>query len=144
MQDERVKDMSVSTIVYQAFVEVPFGTVLLEEIAFRSVLFSMLVRRYGLVWGIVWSAIIFGLWHVLPSWGTHEKSAALGSVVGKGARGNIFAILLSVFTTAIAGVLFALLRVFSGSVLAPMGLHWATNGLGYMFSWVINRLRRRE
>jgi membrane protease YdiL (CAAX protease family) len=123
---------------------VPFGTVLLEEIAFRSVLFSMLVRRYGLVWGIVWSAVIFGLWHVLPSWGTHEQSAALGSVVGKGLRGNILAIVLSVVTTTVAGVLFALLRVFSGSVLAPMGLHWATNGFGYMFSWMIIRLRRRE
>jgi membrane protease YdiL (CAAX protease family) len=65
-------------------------------------------------------------------------------VVGKGARGNILSIVLSVITTTIAGVLFALLRVFSGSVLAPMGMHWATNGIGYMFSWVIIRLRRRE
>ena len=144
MHDDRIKDMSISKIAYQALVEVPFGTVLLEEIAFRSVLFAMLVRRYGLVWGIALSAIIFGLWHVLPSWGTHEQSAALGSVVGKGRRGNILAIVLSVITTTIAGVLFALLRVFSGSVLAPMGLHWATNGIGYMFSWVIIRLRSRE
>ena len=144
MHDERIKDMSISKIAYQALVEVPFGTVLLEEIAFRSVLFAMLVRRYGLVWGIALSAIIFGLWHVLPSWGTHEQSAVLGSVVGKGARGNILAIVLSVITTTVAGVLFALLRVFSGSVLASMGMHWATNGIGYMFSWMIIRLRRRE
>lgn len=143
MHDERIKDLSIWRLAYQAFVEVPFGTVLLEEIAFRGVLFAMLARRYGLVWAIVWSAIIFGLWHVLPSWGTHEQSAALGSVVGKGWRGNLFAIIISVLTTTIAGVIFALMRVFSGSVLAPMGLHWATNGLGYMFSWVIIKVRSR-
>jgi len=29
-------------------------------------------------------------------------------------------------------------------VLAPMGLHWATNGLGYAFSWIIIRSRGRK
>ena len=116
----------------------PFGTVLLEEIAFRAVLFSMLARRFGLVWAIVLSSIVFGLWHILPSWGTHEQNPALGSVAGEGARGNVIAISLSVLTTAVAGVLFAALRLVSGSVLAPMGFHWATNGLGYAFSPVVN------
>jgi membrane protease YdiL (CAAX protease family) len=134
--------LSVGRLVFQALIEVPFGTVLLEEIAFRAVLFSMLARRYGVVWALVISSILFGLWHILPSWGTHEQSAALGSVVGSGLRGNILAVLVSVVTTTIAGVIFALLRMVSGSVLAPMGLHWATNGLGYAFSWAVIRARR--
>ena len=29
-------------------------------------------------------------------------------------------------------------------VFAPMGLHWATNGLGYAFSWSLIRLRNRR
>ena len=138
-KDERHGDLSGGRLAFHALLEVPFGTVLLEEIAFRSVLFSMLVRRFGLVWGIVISSALFGLWHVLPSIGTHEKNPALGSVVGAGRRGNIIAVSLSVITTAIAGVVFAGLRLFSGSVLGPMGLHWATNGLGYAFSWAIIR-----
>ena len=142
--DERMSDLTGSRLMFQALVEVPFGTVLLEEIAFRAVLFSMLVRRVGLVWGIVISAVLFGLWHILPSIGTHEQNPALGSVVGEGRRGNILAIALSVLTTTIAGVLFAGLRLFSGSVLAPMGLHWATNGLGYAFSWLLIRARDRR
>lgn len=142
--DERMSDLSGSRLMFQALVEVPFGTVLLEEIAFRAVLFSMLVRRYGLVWGIVASSILFGLWHVLPSIGTHEQNPALGSVVGEGRRGNILAVLLSVLTTTIAGALFAGLRLVSGSVLGPMGLHWATNGLGYGFSWLLIRARDRR
>lgn len=144
MHDDRVAEMSGPRLMFQALVEVPFGTVLFEEIAFRAVLFSMLARRFGIVWAIVISAILFGLWHILPSIGTHEQSAALGSVVGEGRRGNILAVLVSVLTTAIAGVIFAGLRLVSGSVLAPMGLHWATNGMGYFFSWTIIRWQRRS
>jgi len=142
--DERVGALSGSRLAFQALVEVPFGTVLLEEIAFRAVLFSMLARRFGVVPAIIISAVIFGLWHILPSIGTHEANSALGSVVGAGRRGNILAVIASVLTTAIAGVVFAGLRIVSGSVLAPMGFHWATNGLGYFFSWFLLRFRRRR
>lgn len=142
--DESIGSLSGSRLAFQALVEVPFGTVLLEEIAFRAVLFSMLARRYGVVWAIVISAVLFGIWHVLPSIGTHERNPALGSVVGGGIRGNVLVVAGSVLTTAVAGVIFALMRIVSGSVIAPMGLHWATNGLGYGFSWVILRSRRRR
>jgi len=142
--DERISDLTGARLMFQALVEVPFGTVLLEEIAFRAVLFSMLTRRYGLTWGVIISSVLFGLWHVLPSIGTHEQNPALGSVVGGGLRGNILAVGLSVLTTTLAGVLFAGLRLVSGSVLAPMGLHWATNGLGYAFSWLLLRARNRR
>jgi membrane protease YdiL (CAAX protease family) len=144
MHDERVASLSGPRLMFQALVEVPFGTVLFEEIAFRAVLFSMLARRFGVVPAIIISSILFGLWHILPSIGTHEQSAALGSVVGEGRRGNILAVALSVLTTSIAGVVFAGLRLVSGSVLAPMGLHWATNGMGYFFSWTIIRFRSRR
>jgi membrane protease YdiL (CAAX protease family) len=108
------------------------------------VLFAMLARRFGVVPAIIISAILFGLWHILASIGSHEQSAALGSVVGTGKRAAILAVVLSVVTTTIAGVVFALLRIVSGSVIAPMGLHWATNGLGYFFSWSIIRARSRR
>jgi len=143
-RDERMMSLTGGKLAFQALLEVPFGTVLLEEIAFRAVLFSMLARRFGVVWAIVISSILFGLWHVLPSIGTHEQNPALGSVVGEGWRGNVLAVALSVLTTTVAGVLFAAMRLLSGSVLAPMGLHWATNGLGYAFSWVMIRLHRRR
>ena len=142
--DERMSELTGSRMMFQALVEVPFGTVLLEEIAFRAVLLSMLIRRFGLVWGVVIGSVLFGLWHILPSIGTHEQNPALGSVVGEGRRGNILAIALSVLTTTLAGVLFAALRLLSGSVLAPMGFHWATNGLGYAFSWLLIRTRDRR
>jgi len=143
-EDERMAELTGGRLAFQALLEVPLGTVLLEEIAFRAVLFSMLARRFGVVWAIVISSILFGLWHVLPSIGTHEQNPALGSMVGEGRRGNVLAVALSVLTTTVAGVLFAGLRLVSGSVLAPMGLHWATNGLGYAFGWALIRLRGRR
>ncbi|MFY9330113.1 MAG: type II CAAX endopeptidase family protein [Candidatus Nanopelagicales bacterium] len=144
LHDERVSSLSGPRIMFNALVEVPFGTVLFEEIAFRAVLFSMLARRFGVVPAIIISAVLFGLWHILGSIGSHEQSAALGNVVGKGRAAAFLAVGLSVVTTTIAGVVFALLRLVSGSVLAPMGLHWATNGLGYFFSWTIIRMRHRR
>lgn len=142
--DERIGDMSGGRLAFQALIEVPFGTVVLEEVAFRAVLLSMLVRRMGLGWGLTVAAILFGLWHILPSIGTHEQNPAMGRMAGSGVRGNIVAVTLSVVTTAVSGILFAGLRLVSGSVLAPMGFHWATNGLGYGFSWFLIRARRRR
>lgn len=142
--DERIGELSGKGLAFQALVEVPFGTVLLEEIAFRAVLFSMLARRFGVIPAIIISSILFGLWHILPSIGTHEANPALGSVVGSGRRGAILAVLASVVTTTFAGVLFNVMRIASGSVLAPMGFHWATNGLGYGFSWILLRTRARR
>jgi len=142
--DQRIGSLSGGRLLFQSMVEVPLGTVLLEEIAFRAVLFSMLARRFDLITAIVISSILFGLWHILPSIGSHVNNPALGGVVGSGRRGHILAVLASVLTTTVAGVLFTLMRIFSGSVIAPMGFHWATNGLGYAFSWILLRSRRRR
>jgi membrane protease YdiL (CAAX protease family) len=141
--DERYAQMSGGRLVFQTLLEVPFGTVLMEEIAFRAVLFSMLARRYGVIWGLVISSVLFGLWHILPSIGTHESNPALGGVAGEGRKGNVIAVALSVLTTSVAGVIFVGLRLVSGSILGPMGLHWATNGLGYFFSFFLIRVRDR-
>ncbi len=74
LEDDSIGSLSAGKLAFQALVEVPFGTVLLEEIAFRAVLFSMLARRCGVVWAIVISSLMFGIWHVLPSIGTRAQS----------------------------------------------------------------------
>jgi membrane protease YdiL (CAAX protease family) len=89
------------------------------------------------------SSLLFGLWHILPSIGIHESNPALGGVAGEGRKGNVIAVALSVLTTSVAGVVFVGLRLVSGSILGPMGLHWATNGLGYFFSFFLIRIRDR-
>lgn len=140
--DERAGEQSGTELIRNALVVVPFGTVLLEEVAFRSVLFAMVASRYGTVWAVTVSSVVFGLWHILPSLVMHESNAGVGELLGSGMRARVLAVVTSVVGTGAAGVLFCLLRVWSGSLFAPMGLHWALNGLGFVFTWGIYRRRR--
>ncbi len=91
-EDDSIGSLSAGKLAFQALVEVPFRNSSAGEIAFRAVLFSMLARRFGVVWAIVISSLMFGIWHVLPSIGTHERNPALGPVVGKGLRANILTV----------------------------------------------------
>ncbi|MEO6821359.1 MAG: CPBP family intramembrane glutamic endopeptidase [Candidatus Nanopelagicales bacterium] len=141
--DERTREQTGRDLMRNALLVVPFGTVLMEEVAFRGVLLAMVHSRFGLVWGIAVSSFVFGLWHILPSLSMHQSNAAVSSIVGEGRTGQIISVGLTVLGTAAAGVLFCLLRTWSGSLFAPMGLHWALNGLGFVVTWAIVRQRRR-
>lgn len=68
-EDERAAGLTVGELLWRVLVRVPVGTVLLEEIAFRGVLWAMVRRRRGTAWATAVSSVLFGLWHVLPSRG---------------------------------------------------------------------------
>lgn len=121
-----------------ALVVIPFGTVLVEEIAFRGVLQGMLTRYQGSGWGLGVSSVLFGAWHVLPSLGLNTANPAVGGITGGGAGGRLLAVLGAVVFTAVAGLLLAELRRRSGSLLAAAGLHWAVNGVGVLFAAVLH------
>jgi uncharacterized protein len=120
-----------------AFVLIPVGTVLFEEVAFRGVLWGLLRRRHGTAVATGVSSALFGLWHVLPSLGLAQADQAIGSTVGRGSSGQAVSVLGTVLFTALAGVVFCELRRRSGSLLAPAGLHWATNALGVLAATAI-------
>jgi CAAX protease family protein len=122
----------VGQALLTAFVLIPFGTVLLEEVAFRGVLLAVFRRHRGEVYATVLSSVLFGLWHVLPSLRLGTSNQAIGSVAGTGGVARAVVIAFTVAFTAAAGVLFCELRRRSGSLLAPAGLHWATNALGVL------------
>lgn len=131
--DDRVRDLSLWGAAFATFVRVPFGTVLLEEVAFRSVLPAELERRVGRRWAIALASIGFGLWHVLPAIGLESVNPVADDTVGQ--LPGWVTVVGSVVSTALVGVWFCWLRYRSRSVLAPMALHWATNGFGYLFAW---------
>lgn len=136
--DERVTKQSGHQIAFKTLVEVPLGTVVVEEIAFRSVLLGLLIEMYGLWIGVLGSSLVFGLWHILPALEMHNASG-LSDRLGSGWRGKLTTVVGNVVATAPAGVVFALLAVGSGSVLAPMMLHWAMNGSGSIAAWLLHR-----
>lgn len=117
-----------------ALVLIPVGTVLVEEIAFRGVLWGLLRRIRGTAAATAVSSLLFGLWHVLPSLGLAKDNEAISGTVGKGTVAQAMTVLATVLFTALAGVVFCELRRRSGSVLASAGLHWATNALGVLAS----------
>ena len=117
-----------------AFIVVPLGTVLLEEVAFRGVLLGLVNRHRGAVWASITSSVLFGHWHILPSLRLGQANQAVGSALGTDTTGRVLAVLGAVAFTAVAGLLLCELRRRSGSLLAAAALHWATNGLGLLLA----------
>jgi membrane protease YdiL (CAAX protease family) len=117
--------------LYTALVVIPLGTVVLEEIAFRSVLWGMLARHLRTWQVLVTTSVLFGLWHVLPSLHLASANRGVGQTIGGG--GTPLVVVAAVAFTTAGGAVFGELRRRSGSVLASVGAHWATNGLGVLF-----------
>lgn len=66
-RDERALSLSRARAFEEALLQVPFGTVLLEEVGFRGVLHALLSRSHGAGTATAVSSALFGLWHVLPA-----------------------------------------------------------------------------
>ncbi|MGS0686429.1 CPBP family glutamic-type intramembrane protease, partial [Nakamurella sp. GG22] len=79
------------------------------------------------------SSVLFGLWHVLPALGGGAANESVSGVVGGGTGGSVFLVVGTVLFTTAAGVVFGVLRDRSDSLLAPIGLHWAVNGIGELW-----------
>lgn len=128
-------NIALGSALFIALVIIPVKTVLLEEIAFRGVLFGLFKRPFGMAWAAGASSLLFGLWHVLPALGLDNQNVALNSAAGPGSQ--LLVVAGVVAFTSVAGLLFAELRRRTGSILASAGLHWATNGLGVLLSSVL-------
>jgi membrane protease YdiL (CAAX protease family) len=126
--------LNLGGALLDAFVLIPVGTVLLEEVAFRGVLWGLLRRARGTATATVVSSLLFGLWHALPSLGLASANQAISGTVGSGRSAELITVLGTMGFTALAGVVFCELRRRSGSLLAPAGLHWAVNGLAVLAS----------
>lgn len=134
-------DLAVPGALLSAFVVIPVGTVLVEEVAFRSVLWGMMARHATTSRVLVTSSALFGLWHILPSLHLASSNQGVGEAVrGAGGSATLLVIGATVGFTAIGGVVAGELRRRSGSVMACVGMHWATNGLGVLFGLLAWRL----
>ena len=123
--------------LHKAFVVIPFGTVALEELAFRSVLWGMLSRHLQAWQVLAATSTLFGFWHVFPALSAGKTNLGVSHAVG---GAGFVAVVGTVLLTTIGGFVFGELRRRSGSVLASAGAHWATNALGVLFGLVAWRL----
>ena len=125
-----IADHAASTDAYFIVVRIPLGTVVLEEVLFRGVLLALALRRWPVRTAVLVTAALFGLWHVVPAVETADEGflAALGATLG------------TVAITAVAGLIFAWLRLRANSIVAPVLAHIATNSFAYLAAVVAMRL----
>ena len=136
--DRRV-EAGVGTWLYQVVVRIPLGTALLEEVAFRAVLPALFALRWGVLRGYVAASLCFGLWHVLPALTLNEVNPVMTRWFGTGAGGVAVAVLFAVAGTLVAGLWWCWVRHRSGSVLATVLGHTASNSVAYTIAFLVNR-----
>jgi uncharacterized protein len=123
LEDERA-EMFADDLWYVTLIRIPLGTAVFEEVAFRGVLLAAAMRVTSRWLAVGATSVVFGLWHIPPTivalW-INDVSAA--SLVGIGTIAG------AVVVTTISGYGFAWLRLASGSLLAPVLAHCATNSL---------------
>lgn len=118
--DDARADVDTGQFLFRVLVAIPLGTVLLEELASRGSLLALL-RRLTSTWSAVaLSSVLFGLWHLVPILGS-----SIGAIVG------------TLLATTAAGVGFCWLRLRSGSLVAPILAHLATNAVAFTVAWTL-------
>lgn len=132
--DDRFVGMGIGEMLYETLLRIPFGTALGEELAFRGVLFGVLLAWFSPLRAALISSALFGLWHVLPGIEALETTTATG--LASGLLGAL-SVAVQVVVTAGAGMAFCWLRVRSGSIVAPAMAHWAINGTAFLAGWLI-------
>jgi len=121
---------TISGALIASMVIIPLQTVIPEELAFRGVLHGALSRAWGFRGVALVGSLLFGLWHVATSLGLTSSNVGFTRVFGGGFVGMLAGVTLAVLATATAGFVFSWLRRRSGSLIAPIALHWSLNGLG--------------
>ena len=121
---------TISGALIASMVVIPLQTVIPEELAFRGVLHGALNRAWGFRGVALAGSLLFGLWHVATSLGLTSSNVGFTRLFGGGVVGMLAGVTLAVVATAAAGFVFSWLRRRSGSLLAPIALHWSLNGLG--------------
>ena len=113
-----------------SMVIIPLQTVIPEELAFRGVLHGALHRAWGFRGVAAAGSLLFGLWHIATSMGLTASNVGFTKILGGGVFGMAIGVLGAVLATAAAGFVFTWLRNRSGSLIAPIALHWSLNGMG--------------
>ena len=121
---------TISGALIASMVIIPLQTVIPEELAFRGVLHGALHRAWGFRGVALAGSLLFGLWHVATSLGLTSSNVGFTRLFGGGILGMLAGVTLAVLATGAAGFVFSWLRRRSGSLIAPIALHWSLNGLG--------------
>ncbi len=116
-------DVTASGMLFHVLVTIPIGTVVVEELIFRSSLDGLLTTSGSVRRTMAAGAVLFGLWHVPAIAGDDGIVTVVGTFAA----------------TTTAGAVFIWLRHRSDSIAAPMLAHLATNSTAYTIAWIVSR-----
>lgn len=133
---------TLSGALIASMVIIPLQTVIPEELAFRGVLHGALNRALGFRGVAAAGSLLFGLWHIATSLGLTSSNVGFTRIFGGGMVGTVAGVMLAVAATGVAGFVFTWLRRRSGSLLAPIALHWSLNGMGALAAALVWHLAR--
>jgi uncharacterized protein len=129
--DRRVSGVGRREAAYHLAVRIPLATALAEELQFRGALLALLRRRRSPATAVLWTSLLFGASHALPTI-DHYQGNPVSDLAADPGRGRRLTVLATALSTASAGGAFAWLRLRSGSVLAPTLAHAALNVSAYL------------
>jgi membrane protease YdiL (CAAX protease family) len=121
---------TISGALLASMIIIPLQTVIPEELAFRGVLHGTLDRAWGFRGVATLGSVLFGFWHIATSLGLTSGNVGLTHILGTGFGAMLAGVVGAVIATGAAGFVFTWLRRRSGSLLAPIALHWSLNGMG--------------
>lgn len=130
--DQRVTGRSGANLAYEALLRIPVGTALFEELAFRGVLLALFLGVTPTLPAVALCSGLFGLWHVLPTVNTLRIND-----IAPGTTAYVRVVTGAVVVTAIGGAVFCVLRLYTGSLLAPVVAHTATNSLAIVAAFAV-------
>ena len=131
---------TLSGALIASMIIIPLQTVIPEELAFRGVLHGALDRAWGWRGVAAAGSLLFGLWHIATSMGLTASNGGFTKILGGGVFGMVVGVVGAVLATAAAGFVFTWLRRRSGSLIAPIALHWSLNGLGALAAALVWQL----
>ncbi len=132
LDDARVAEISIGGLLYRTLIRIPLGTVVLEEVAFRGVLFGAWARWRGTMAAAVGSSVVFGLWHIRPALELLAENDLAEALVAR-----VPTVAAAVALTTAAGLVFCFLRIRSRSLLAPFVAHAAINSLATLAAFAV-------
>jgi len=133
LHDSRAQ-ISAGRLGYELGVSIVLLTAIPEEFAFRGVLLGSALKLWGPWRASLVTSVLFGLWHIAPTLHTMSDNHVFRGEASSVA-GQVLLVLGAIVVTFAAGLVFCWLRLKSGSLIAPVMAHAATNGVALTVAW---------
>ena len=141
---DNLSKASGKLIAFEAAIRIPFSTALIEEVLFRGVLLGLLLTNYPTMLALLYSAIVFGLWHIFPTIATLEQNDVTAAAIQRKKRRKYAGIIGTVTITTVAGMIFGYLRILANSIIAPWLVHWTINASGVAGIYLARKITERS